>query len=250
MNNKSMKKNKILYFLPVLLLAGVVLYGGLARAENDDHKKNDDKDKKFSFVSNITGAFKSDKQEARLNGSNLEVHFSDNGNVLVRGAKVTSVSGSTVNATTSWGALSLNWTVNTTSSTNMLRRNGGKMALADIVVGDFVSFSGTATASSSNSVTVNATALKNWSLTNVKTRSSIEGSVKSVASASVPTTMVVTTENNKDYTVSLSANTSLVNNAWLATPLASFAVAQKVNVYGAVNDSTLTVNPTTVLRLR
>ena len=54
-------------------------------------------------------------------GSTLEVMISDNGKAVVRGAKVTDVSGSTITAQTMWDASSITWTVRTDGDTDFLR---------------------------------------------------------------------------------------------------------------------------------
>jgi diphthamide biosynthesis methyltransferase len=58
---------------------------------------------------------------------------------------------------------------------------------------------------------------------------------------------MVVTSNSKDYTVNVATNTSIVNDNWANTTLASFVVGNKVTAYGVVNDTTLSV-AATVLR--
>jgi hypothetical protein len=161
-------------------------------------------------------------------------------------AKVTAVSGNTISATTSWGAMNINWSVNVLSSTNIVRKFGSVSPLAEIKVGDILSFTGTVTSGTNTSIVIDAKVVKNWSVTKQNVRSKIEGTVKSVAGTVAPTTMVVTS-NSKDYTVNVATNTSIVNDNWANTTLASFVVGNKVTAYGVVNDTTLSV-AATVLR--
>lgn len=257
------------------------------------------------------------RDQVRAIGSTLEVHFLDNGKVLVRGAKVTGVNGTTVNAVTAWGSVVLNWAIMTDGNTEIIRRYGGKSVISEISVGDFVSFQGSLDTTVSASYTVHATVLKDWSIQKrsatfygtVKTvnsstgslmtfvlateergdqtimvtsstkimkgivpgvfadivvgakittrglwdnvantlqadeikihspgvvRTTIEGTIKSIAGTTAPTTMILTA-GGKDYTVKIDANTSLLNTLWLRTTLETFHVGDKIRVYGAVN---------------
>ena len=84
-NFNHMKKLSIITgFVTVVALGLMFSFAPAVHADND---KNEEHEK--------------ERKEIKATGSTLEVHISDNGKVLVRGAKVTSVSGSTINATTS-----------------------------------------------------------------------------------------------------------------------------------------------------
>lgn len=96
-------------------------------------------------------------------GSKLEVAISDNGRVIVRGAEVTDISGAVITARTEWGASALSWTIETDSETAFVQKGGSGSALADVSVGDYVSFSGQLDEDES-AFTINADAVKNWSL--------------------------------------------------------------------------------------
>jgi hypothetical protein len=242
-----MKNKKLMYVLPgLMLLVGVSLFANFAKADNENEHSN----KMFGSVMPLFKAeFKNDREDAKLNGTTLEVHISDNGTVLVRGAKVTGVSGNTVSASTTWGTMAMNWTVNVTSSTSFVRRNGSANMMSEISVGDIVSFTGPMTAGSNSAFSVEAKVLKDWSIQKQNFRSSIEGSIKSMSGNTLPASLVVTAGNGKDYTVSVPASASILSSSWVAVPYSSFAVNQKVAVYGLVNDSNLTVSAT-VLRMR
>ena len=67
------------------------------------------------------------------------------GNALVRGAKVTDVSGSTITAKTTWPDASFTWTVKTDSDTEFYATGKNTEDLADIDVGDVISFAGNLT---------------------------------------------------------------------------------------------------------
>lgn len=96
-------------------------------------------------------------------GSKLEVAISDNGRVIVRGAEVIEVSGDMIRARTEWGATALSWAVRTDSETDFVSKEGSGSDLGDVAIGDYVSFSGQLNESQS-SFTVDADAVRNWSL--------------------------------------------------------------------------------------
>jgi len=132
-----------------LLASGAVLFAGLALAGV----------LMFAFVQNA---------EARNAGpgsvgSKLEVAISDNGRVIVRGAEVTEISGDVIRARTEWGTTALTWIIDTDTDTDFVEKGGSGSALANVSVGDYVSFSGQIDESGS-ALTVDADAVKNWSL--------------------------------------------------------------------------------------
>lgn len=91
----------------------------------------------------------------------LEVYILDNDQVLVRGARVTSISENLISARTAWGEFGMDWDVETDDS-RFLRRFGEKSVFSEIFIGDFISFSGTLD-SSAEAPTVVARVVKNWS---------------------------------------------------------------------------------------
>ncbi len=153
---------KKLLFGTAAVLAGVTMLSALALAENDDHDKM------------------MQHEEIRKVGSTLEVHISDNGNVLMRGAKVTKINGSTITAANTWGSATLSWTVNTNSNTSFIRRFGGTSSLSEISVGDIVSVQGTLVTTTSE-LTIQAKTVKDWSIQ--KQNASVSGTIESVNSS-------------------------------------------------------------------
>ena len=109
----------------------------------------------------------------------VEVAVADSGNVLVRGAKVTGVSGSTITVTTTAGASTLTWTVTTDGSTSFVTSTGSGSSLGAVSVGDTVSFAG---ALSGTGLSVKATAVKDWTVG--ANERSIVGTVQSVNATS------------------------------------------------------------------
>lgn len=110
-------------------------------------------------------------------GTKVEVNLDTDGSALVRGAKVTSVSGSTINATTNYGSSQLSWRVVTDGSTKFNATKGGSTGLANIAVGDTVSFSGSLDQTVSG-LTVNAKVVKDWN--HVESKKTLSGIVTSI----------------------------------------------------------------------
>ena len=233
-----MKTNKLFYVLSAVLVLGSLAFFGSVSANDNNNRNGEDNGKSEQA------------KEAHNNGSTLEVHFFDNGKVLVRGAKVTAVTADTVSAFTSWGTVNLNWSVNVMSNSQMFKKTGGSSSISEILVGDFVSFQGNLVATSSSPIVVNASVIKDWTIqqkdttkNDTKIRTTIEGKLKSLAGTSVPTSIVVTA-GDKDYTVNMAADTSILSSSWLKAVLSSFNVGDKVRAYGTVTN--LTIDATVV----
>ncbi|MDQ3075893.1 MAG: hypothetical protein M3Q34_02095 [bacterium] len=241
-----MIKNKLAYVLSAVLIVAGFASATVALAGRDEDRDDDKNKSMVGLLRGMDMRMDDHKKEAKLDGLNLEVSIKDNGQVLVRGAKVTAVSGNMISATTAWGAMNLNWNVNVLSSTNFVRKHGTTSSIAEVKVGDMISFTGKVTSGTSSAIVVDAKVIKNWSVTKQNVRSKIEGTVKSIAGTAAPTTLVLT-KDSKDYTVNVATNTSIVNDDWVATTLSSFVVGNKVTAYGVVNDTTLSV-VATVLR--
>ncbi len=172
---------------------------------------------------------------AHATGSTLEVHISDNGAVLVRGAKVTSVTSSSLAATTAWGPVSLNWTVIVDANTRFGKKDRGVSSLAGISVGDVVSFSGSLD-SSASSLTVRADAIKDWSAQSVpKKHSTFDGTVLSANASS--STFVLGTEEQGNITVAVTSSTTIMKENSVGT-FADITAGLKVTVKGMWNAST------------
>ena len=142
------------------------------------------------------------KQEVHNVGSTLEIHIYDSGKVLVRGAKVTAVNGTNISAESLVGQSSISWLVDASATPKVVRRYGGNSSVSEIVVGDFISFSGMLTATGSQ-WGVKATSLKDWSI-QVK-NSSFSGTITSISGSS----FVLTTENGKSINVNTDVNTKI-----------------------------------------
>lgn len=113
----------------------------------------------FAFVADAEAR----SQGPHTVGSKLEIAISDAGRVIVRGAQVTQVSGSTITARTEWGPTALTWTIITDTETDFVTKGGSGSDLDSLSVGHYVSFSGQLDDSSA-SFMVDADAVRNWSL--------------------------------------------------------------------------------------
>jgi hypothetical protein len=164
----------------------------------------------------------SQMRDAHAIGSTLEVHIYDSGKVLVRGAKVTSVNGTTVNATTTWGSAVVNWAVQTNASTQFVRRSGGTSSASEISVGDFVSFNGNLLTTTGSPLTVQATTLKDWSIQ--KAHATFNGTISSVNATNQ--TFVLASEDRGNVTVQTTSATKIM----LGNDISSFAGAVKVGM--------------------
>jgi hypothetical protein len=190
----------------------------------------------FAIIGSLMFAF---SQNAKANGSDphqagskIEVTITDAGHALVRGAEVTNVTGGTVTAKTAWGASALTWTVQTDGDTDFLRKNGAGTALADIAVGDVVSFSG-AIDQGAGAFVVHADAVKDWSKDDQKTV--FAGTVASVDDAAG--TFVLATKQNGSVTVRTTGDTGYGSGK----AFSDVDVDDTVVVSGAFDDGTDTL---------
>ncbi len=178
----------------------------------------------------------------------VEVAINASGNVLVRGAKVTGINGSTLTVTTTAGASTLSWAVTTDSSTAFVTSSGSGSSLAQISVGDTVSFAGALTGSG---LSVKATAVKDWTLG--ANERSISGTVQSVNSAG--TSLVLGNGNGKDNdndrddktraTIQFTGSTLIVLNG-ATTTFASIQTGDKVKATGVMNADGTVLTATSV----
>lgn len=72
----------------------------------------------------------------------LEIHIANNGLVLLRGARVISISGSSIRVDMKWGSADFTWVIQTNSNTKFITSTGEKETLAKISVGDIVTVTG------------------------------------------------------------------------------------------------------------
>ncbi len=164
-------------------------------------------------------------------GTTLETHINNDGKVLVRGAKITSISGTTVNARQNWGSYNLSWVVNVSTSTELLRRYGGASSLSEFTVGDYISFSGPLDNTQSQA-TVNAKVLKDFSIQ--KVNASFSGTVSSVNASNL--SFVLATKERGNITVNTSASTTFKQGD-VSVTFAALAAGQTISKASGVWDT-------------
>lgn len=167
---KTLSSNLALFLAAATIAVGALLVGPLAASAHDNGER-------------------AHKLGAHAVGSTLEVRINDDNSVVVRGAKVTAVSGSVITAQTAFGSTMLSWSVQTNADTRFANRADSSASLATIAVGDYISFSGSLNTAVTG-LTVNAKAVKDWSKAAVETpRSAFAGTVQSVDAANLKFTL-------------------------------------------------------------
>ena len=208
-----------------VVAVGTMLAGSLALAKNDNGKgREKEKENKGQH-----------EMEVRKLGSTLELHIFDDGKVLLRGAKVTAVNPTSVNASFSWGSYTLNGVITTDGSTNIIRKYGGRGTLAEFSVGDILSVQGILVPGQSQP-TILARIIKNWSVQ--KKNATLTGTVGSIDA--VNSKFVLNTGNQGAQTVSVSSST-MIKRGDVAGTFADIAVNQKVAVKGLWDNNLNTI---------
>src|SRR3989344_5920428 len=221
-------KNKLVYLASFALFVSL-LFGSAAMADNGLHLG--------------WGNF----WKAHDKGSTVEVHFADNGNVLVRGAEVTGASEDSVNARTSWDGLTFDFRVDIDSDTRIIRKSGDNGS-RDNVAGEIVSFQGSPSGASSSLIVVDGKVIKNWSdERRAAARTTLEGRIRSIPDTTLPAEMIVRV-GDRDYTIVMDESTSILNLLWLRTSLASFDEGDRVVVHGEM-DADFRMDATVVRKL-
>lgn len=175
------------------------------------------------------------------------VAMSATGKVLVKQAKVTSVSGSTINASVTLGSGTLSWVVNTDSVTKFYNRTGAAGVMTDIAVNDVITFGGDL---QGNGFTVKALAVKD--MTGVVTNATISGKVESINATGLSLVLDKSKSDNgndRKTTVQTSASTAISMNG-SALPFASILASDKVKATGTLSSDGLTLSATSLVITR
>lgn len=165
----------------------------------------------------------------RQTGTGVEVVLGANGSALVRGAKVTNVSDTTVNATTNYGSSQLSWTIKTDSDTEFVSHEG-EGERNDIVVGDTISFRGMIDQAVAG-LTVHANVIKDWS--QIETKRTVSGFISSI-NASLDSFVV--SHGNTSTEIQTDSETKFKVNGEDGT-FASLFTDAKVRIAGMFNAS-------------
>lgn len=184
----------------------------------------------MSAVAFLAFAQTSPPQGLSLNGMPpFMVQVLHTGKVMVRGAKVTDTSGSTITAVTSLNSFNVTWTVSTDNSTEFVRMEGGRGTSSEIAKDHIISFEGMLVAASGTQPTVLAKVVRDWSIMKVPVNQfGIVGSINAAAKSFVLKTDV---RERGDLNVFTSDTTKFWKQG-ATTTFAVLKVGDKVTVQG------------------
>lgn len=165
------------------------------------------------------------ERSQRPTDAGVQIFATHDGNVLVRGAKVTGVASSTITATTAWGGTTLTWSVLTDGTTEFVSRSNGAIQLGNIAVGDTINFAGAWVPGTALSVT--AKVVKN--VNSITEPVTLKGTVQSVATS----TQSFVLSYNSTTTVHASSSSITLNGS--NATFADLQVGDSVKVKGVWN---------------
>jgi len=223
MMQKTLFSNLALFFAAAVLAVGAVVIAPLSVSAHNDGGEN--------------------KRAAHALGSTLEVRIDNDNSVIVRGAKVTAISGSVITAQTQFGSTVLSWSVQTNADTRFANRGDGSASLAGIAVGDYISFSGMLNTAATG-LSVNAKAVKDWSKPVLQSPRAFSGTVQSVDAANLRFTLASGGAEGA-ITVKL-ASTTAITNGQASLAFANILVGDKVSVKGSYDSATKVFTATKV----
>lgn len=154
---------------------------------------------RFVFLAMMSGlVFAWTANVAHADTAAPQVSIANTGQVIVRDAKVLYISGNTIVARSSWGAMEITWTIVTSGSTRFVPDADSTLAIKAIKAGDLIDFSGEIDASSGlasvRARVVKDNALQKESVTQTGTVLSIDtaGRTFTMEYAGATTTVVLT----------------------------------------------------------
>lgn len=164
-----------------------------------------------------------------------QVNIAANGQVIVRNAKVTSVSGTTIYASSAWGGLRIVWIIHTGGSTRFIPEADSAEAIKAIKPGELIGFSG-ALDQSASTPTVTASVVRNSAI--IKSGMIISGTVLSLDNGAK--TVRVATDTGTT-TVSVGTGTIITMDGDTAR-LKDIDVGTPVRALGSLNIATNTLS--------
>lgn len=169
-----------------------------------------------------------------------------NGNVVVRNAEVTSVSGNVVNAIARFANIVTSWVFTTNASTTIGANNTTSASTTDIHVGDRINVAGTLSALGSV-VSVNASKIMDkTSMTSFKSKVGTIQSVNTGNGTFVLKTGAKTLTVQTNATTAFTVKTTATSTA-TATTLSALPINGTVEVQGTVNGDGTVLTATKVL---
>jgi hypothetical protein len=181
--------------------------------------------------------------DARDQGKGVEI--AADGSTTLRGAKVVSVSGTTITVSETLGATTLTWTIITDGTTQLQSKNGSGIVITDIVAGDTITVKGAFQTGST--LSVKATMVRD--ITKVPSvvttpvgsaQQTYEGVLTQIPGSAAPTSLVMTV-GGVAQTVTISSTTVVLNNAWAPVALNTFVANDTVRVYGYIPSGVTTI---------
>ena len=133
----------------------------------------------------------------------------------------------------------------TLAASSTIMRDGAAIGLSDMKVGDRISSaSGLLDTTNSTFVASKVVVYVNKAMLDKRT---FQGTLKSVAGTTLPTTIVVTV-GGQDYTVNVPSGISIVNKNWLAITVDKLVVGNTIRFYGAPHADSVTTVDATIVR--
>jgi hypothetical protein len=125
-----------------LVMSGILLYGAHAQSVSPSYQTNTVQARVSGTVYLSASAQAAAQAVAPAQAPTSEVHIANNGLVLLRGARVLSLSGDTIHVEIVLSSATFTWAAQTGPGTKFITQSGDKGALADIQVGDSITVTG------------------------------------------------------------------------------------------------------------
>jgi hypothetical protein len=134
----------IILIVPIFLI-GFFLYktqiSHPAQAQLLPYSLNETKTEDVSLGESLPIKIKS-KEPSPTETPILEIHIANNGALLLRGAKVISISNTTIYVITAWDKTNFNWEIRTNPFAKFSTSKGEKLTLTDIKIDDILTVTG------------------------------------------------------------------------------------------------------------
>lgn len=156
-------------------------------------------------------------------GTTLESHINNDGTVVLRGAKITAISGSAITITQTWGTYLSTWVVAIDPTTGLVRRYGATSSLAEFSVGDYVAVKGMLDTTKSVQ-TVSAKTIRDYSIQ--KENATFAGTVLSIDANTK--SFVIATEKRGNQTILTSSSTTFKQGNAIMS-FSALLVGQKIS---------------------
>ncbi|OHA17985.1 MAG: hypothetical protein A2664_01400 [Candidatus Taylorbacteria bacterium RIFCSPHIGHO2_01_FULL_46_22b] len=218
-------------FVALVIALSMVATPALVLAKDNGH--NDNNGKKSNPIAQIQ---KIQQQK--------DLQIRNDGTITLQGATVTGVGSASTTITTAftWGGTTMSFTVKTDSNTRITQKNGNKITLADVAVGDVVNIAGTLDASAA--FTINAKTLRD--VTREKsiplTNDIFQGTLQSISSTTTLPTTFSLLLGGITRTVTVASSTVVLKSNWTLTTLGQFVIGDIIRVFGSVQSNGTTID--------